>query len=743
MSMIWENGQAVSEKDAGGGIYSKLTITSDGWSGVPIDGTQGDPELRKFQFDIEMTAYPLEDPTAEYHLKTFDYSYGYTRQFQEAHPVIVGISLEHMGFIPYGGSNPNLGENQFLGWNGINSYVGAWGGLTTDTTPTLSAQYGNLNVYGYDYSRPNYTGQSLNVEFANIGTGDNYNALNLITQDIGNWPRHSETTIKTDLPIFATDADLMTYVNSGGTDTSKILNIGGEPTPEEDYEQQFKYWYIKNKWGHNTRNIDTGSRTAKNYRFTPKRKGISFVKHTPTAAEPWDRVLVNYEDYEALYAAWGEDADEDFGPNPGVITTQFLSKSISFGANDYYTRFAFDTNIPLWNTQQDADDYFNGLKDITEADNYAYIARQDAAVLNPDMPGTDIDEATATRTNGMRFSYGVRLYEITNIELSNLMQEMFNPANVEDVIEGNKLMGANTINAVSGVMYLPLADLSEICELGSDANIKIGSWESQQAHGKRIISNEGTIDCGSFFYNPVYLDFRDFEPYNLLFFNGPFVGMHQLTVSKYLNKTVSVKYNIDVCTGGIVCALFADNIMIDVFDGTCGASRPISATDNNAYINSIVSAITGASSQASGSVEGITNSVSAVGKAATTGGALAAGGATLGAVGVAGGVAASGIFTAYQVKNAVDNPPQMHRGSLAGNLAYYLNTKPTFLIFSKKCFRPENEQIVVGYPSGHGGTVGSFSGFLSCSAVKLANGFVGTAAEEAEILEIMKGGVHL
>lgn len=719
--------------------HSKYIIRSNGWSGKVIKTSGDTQEDRTFKFYGKMTISGSQEGT----LETEENAYVERNEINVSY---LGISLEHFGEY-YHQNWPNNHTNQIIGFEPLgqtteNSYeVPSYGAKSTDSNPTFQAM--NIISEGYTNNIEQQAHGAERVTNIAIGTVSGYRGLmscEMKPYNGGGWVYDLTVEIETDLPIFETDADLMVYCNSRGEDTSTIKNISD---PEEEYTEQFKYWYIKNKWGHNTRNIDTGSRTAKNYRFTPKRRGIAFVKHTPTASEPWDRVLVNYEDYEALYAAWGEDADEDFGPNPGVITTQFLSKSISFGANDYYTRFAFDTNIPLWNTQQDADDYFNGLKDITEADNYAYIARQDAAVLNPDMPGTDIDEATATRTNGMRFSYGVRLYEITNIELSNLMQEMFDPANVEDVIEGNKLFGANTMDAVSGVMYLPLADLSEICELGSEANIKIGSWESQNARGKRIISNEGTIDCGSFFYNPVYLDFRDFEPYNLLFFNGPFVGMHQLTVSKYLNKTVSVKYNIDVCTGGIVCSLFADNIMIDVFDGTCGASRPISATDNNAYINSIVSAITGASSQASGSIEGITNSVSAAGKAATTGGALAAGGATLGAVGVAGGVAASGIFTAYQVKNAVDNPPQMHRGSLAGNLAYYLNSKPTFLIFSKKCFRPENEQIVVGYPSGHGGTVGGFSGFLSCSAVKLANGFVGTASEEAEILELMKGGIHL
>lgn len=741
MSMTWEGGQAVCEKDAGGGIYGKLTIMSDGWSGVPVDGTQSDPDLRKFQFDIEMTSYPTTDPTAEYYIKTLESSYGYTRQFQEAHPVLVGISLEHMGFIPYGGSNPDLGEIQFLGWSGINSYVGAWGGLTTDQTPTLSAQYGNLNVYGYEYSRPNYSGQSLNVEFANVSAGDNYNAFNLILNDIGNWPRHSECTIKTDLPIFATDADLMTYVNSGGTDTSKILNVGVEPTPEEEYDKQFQFWFIKNKWGHNTRNTESSSNTKKNYRFYPKRNGICFIKHTPTDAEPYDRILYNYSEYDAKYAAWGEEDDDDFVNNPNV-TTHFLARSISFGQNDYYTKFDYETNIPMWNTQQDADDYFNGLKDISEADNYAYISRQDNEILNPDLPGTDIDELTEVGTNGMRYSYGNRLYEITNLELSSLMAELFQPANVQSIIDGNKLFGSNTMEAVSGVIYIPLTSLDAVCEMGNLANVKIGSWESQNAQGRRIIKNEGTIDCGSFFYNRIYKDYRDYEPYNLLFVNLPFCGCHQLTISKYLDKTVSVKYNIDITTGGIVCSLFADNILVDVFEGTCGASRPISATDNNAYINNIVSAITGASSQAQGSITGISNAVGTVGKAANAG-ALATGGAAFAAIGVAGAAGASGVYTAYQIKQAVDNPPQMHRGSLAGNLAYSLNTHPTFLFYTKRTIRPENELSLIGYPSGHGGIVGSFSGFLQCSAFKLANGFTGTERERMDILSIMRSGIYI
>lgn len=716
----WE----ITNPGSSGTAHGKIQLVSNGWSGeiVKNDGTNN-----HFQFDVTgQGSYAGDSYTIA---ATGGYVFGSAGQ-------IIGISLEHMGEITEVASGQQT--VQFLGMkNGESDYLEfcpAWGAYETDTEITLD--HSTINVETITINENEYVDRPI----AQISMPYVYAGIRTLCD--GNWYAvDCDITITTDLPIFETDADLLAYCRSGGTDTSHILNPAEEPDPEEEYNEQFKFWYIKNKWGHNTRNTESSNNTKKNYRFYPKRKGICFIKHTPTESEPYDRILYNYSGYDAKYAAWGEEDDDDFVNNPNV-TTHFLTKSISFGQNGYYTRFAFETNIPLWNNQQDADDYFNGLKDISEADNYAYISRQDNAILNPDLPGTDIDELTEVGTNGMRYSYGNRLYEITNIELSSLMNELFTPANFQDIIDGNKLFGSNTMEAVSGVIYIPLTSLDAVCAMGSLANVKIGSWESQQAQGRRIISNEGTIDCGSFFYNRVYQDYRDYEPYNLLFVNLPFCGCHQLTISKYIDKTVSVKYNIDITTGGIVCSLFADNIMVDVFEGTCGASRPISATDNNAYINNIVGAITGASSQAQGSIMGLSNAVGAVGKAANVG-AVAAGGAALGATLGAGAVGASGIFTAYQVKQAVDNPPQMHRGSLAGNLAYSLNTHPTFLFYTKRTIRPENELSLIGYPSGHGGVVGSFSGFLQCSAFKLANGFTGTERERQDILSIMRAGIYI
>lgn len=721
-------------------VRGEFIIESDGWSGRPYIYDADDPPTCPIEYEATIrTSDGTSTSTGRVNCEI-----RFNAGWSSYNGSIIGIALEDCIAILNEGTSS---ERCYIGPQlGPEGNFCTWGGVPNDTS--------HQNIYGSDIQIRNF--DAVLYDGSEIHNSGDWVSLYESGGDYGirwwanaypfeqilryEWAWREQTLrLKTDLPIFQTHADLMEYVNSGGTYTDKILNIGGDP--EEEYNEQFDFWFVKNKWGHNTRNVDSNANTTKNYRFYPKRKGICFIKHTPTASEPYDRILYNYSGYEPYYAAWGETADEDFAPNPGTLTTHFLSKSISFGPNDYYTKFDFDTNIPLWNTQQDADDYFNGLKDINEADNYAYIARQDNAILNPDLPGTDIDESTTLGTNGMRYSYGNRLYEITNVELSNLMTELFQPATVQSVIDGNKLFGSNTMEAVSGVIYIPLTSLDAVCDLGSLANVRIGSWESQQAQGRRIIKNEGTIDCGTFFYNRTYNDYRDYEPYNLLFANLPFCGCHQLTISKYIDKTVGVSYNIDITTGAIVCKLTADGLLVDIFDGTCGASRPISATDNNAYINNVVSAITGASSQASGAIEGITNTVGVVGKA-TSAGAVAAGGAALGGALFAGGIAASGVYTAYQLKNAVDNPPQMHRGSLVGNLAYNLNTKPTFLFYSKRTIRPENELAVVGYPSGHGGTIGTFNGFLSCGAVKLAN-FNGTKAEEAELFEILKGGIYI
>ena len=550
---------------------------------------------------------------------------------------------------------------------------------------------------------------------------------------------YNMTNIATNIPLFDTLEHAKDYLEHPDHLTGLLNQV--EADPEDDYSKQFDFYYIKECVGHNTRNVISTGNTKVNLRFFPKTKGIAFIQHTPTASEPWDRELVKYNGYTAYSAPWGVDDDEEFTQAQN-FPTHYLSSSISFGMNDYYTKFEWDSNILMFRNMQEVEDFYNGIIGPENALNYDYISRIDNTVNTPDMPGLD-QEKTSFKTNGMQYGYGCRLYAITNLELASLFNELFDPANLQDILDGNKLFGQDGISqSITGILYLPLTDLSDICELGNLANIKIGSWQSSQAQGKRINNNDKIIDCGTFTFTPTYRDFRDFSPYTKLYIATGFWGFHELDIAKYYNKTINVKVAIDVTTGATCLQLIANGMLMDVFQGTCGASRPFVATDNNAYMNNIISAISGATNNAAGNVSGVASAVGDAGQLASAGGAVGAVGGVAGVAVAGAGVVGSGIFAGYNIKNAVDNPPQMTRGNLSGNLAYYSANKINFVVAQKRTIRPENELSTIGYPSGHGGKIRQFSGYLKASAVKFSN-FSGTKAELAELMSILSQGIYL
>lgn len=718
-----------------GGAKSTIKITSDGWSGKVIHSNASDTEDRSFRLYFKF------DYHNNYDTNLYGTMYGGTYpdsdngglvQYQ-GNDYIVGISLEHMGENLEG----SVKHNQFLGMSGYN-YAAAWGARSTDNALTLLPDKIQIRNNFGDWQGVDFE----NLTTANIATLNNHNhaAFNHTVRSDGNWSARQVLEIDTDLPIFETDADLLQFCRSGGTNTSKILNLAN---PEEDYKTQFDYWFIYSTSGKNTRNVVSPSNVSDFLRFMPKDQNkdkICFLWHEPTKQEPWTLELHYYNSIPA-YRSDSENGEYAITEN---VPWKYLDRSISFGSNDYYTSFRWLSNIPRADSLQQMEDYFNGVIDITEMSNYDQIARIDNSIIDPNFIGTDKDELTSLGTNGMQYGYGCRLYAITNLELAALFNELFDPLKLQDILDGQKIFGSDGITeSIAGILYLPLSDLSDICGLGALSYIKIGSWQSENAQGRRINNNSGIIDVGSFTWTPTYNDFRDFEPYTMAFIETGFWGFHELQISKYYNKTVSCKVAIDCATGATSLMLFGDGILLDCFEGTCGASRPFVATDNNAYMNNIISAVTGASNGASAGINNVGAAVADAGKLSTAGGAVGAAATGIGAVGVAGGIAASGIFAGYNIKNAVDSPPQISRGNLSGNLGYYANNKISFIIAQKRTIVPENREAVIGLPSGHGAPVGSFAGFLSCSAFKLADGFTGTDEERAEIMEIMRGGIYL
>lgn len=554
--------------------------------------------------------------------------------------------------------------------------------------------------------------------------------------------------ISTNVPLFDTYEHAEEYLKDlTNMTTEGLLNGVEQADPEAAYDAAERYWYINNVWGHNSKNRKYYHQ-VRNYRFYPKNGKICLVKHTPTPEEPynWELWFANGYDWFSAPAY-----SEDYQPTSN-ITRNALSKDILFTDDDYYTVFSWDTNIHRVKNEEDAAKYLRDELDPSEfLDFKERVNDNPSDPLAPDFGSEIID--TPTGTNGQHYNIaGCRMYAMGGTELSQFFLELFDPTKITDILDGTKLFGSNEINALLGCMYLPISDISTICDMGGTDKIFVGSWRSSIAEGTRIAQNNHTIVMGTATISEQYGSELDYEPWTQLYIMLPYCGVYQLQCSKYIGRAVRCEYAVDVVTGACTAYLYAGEVggerglLLDSFDGNMGSQRAITAVDQAQYVSNIVNGVMAGSATVSSGASMVGRAAHQAAGMGTIGGAAGvAGAAGIGAgIGVAGvGVAASGIYKGFEILQAADTIPMSTRGGNAGNLGYFGIQKPMFIVIRRACVRPQNEKEVIGYPSGQGGTVGSFYGYLKCSAFKIANGFTGSQQELNEIIDIMSAGIYL
>lgn len=694
-----------------------ITIMSPGWSGKVIKRDAADIEDRSFILDVSADVRNFDGGQNSHGSG----GGGYVNY--NADGAIIGISLEHFGVYP-DGTTYTEGGVQCLGRDstGVNA-IPAYGATETDNA--LTVEDGGLYVSEYKYTAgqdPEVTQTDISIRY--VGN-NNYKCFDMPCRIYGNWGAHSTATIITDLPIFATDADLLEYCNSGGYVIDNMLN---KSDPQQEYNDALECWYIHNVWGHNTMDVRNYT-DYRNYKFYPMSGKICLYKRIQNDNQPYDYGLLNYTGYNVQTGPAFSDANT---PYSGAIETNYIMNNARFGANDYYTVFSHDTNIPIFETLDQATDYINDLIDISEALNYADIVRDQSTVIPPEFGEEDAETEIGTNEQAYNIA-GFHLYEVSHSELSSFFLEIFDPdPNVTDaILEGTKLFSGNEINAIMSCMYLPISDISKICTMGSTAKITVGTWTADHSEGTRIAKNDVIIPMGSAFFPYVYNSEQDFEPYQQLYVQLPYCGTHQIQISKVIGKTVRCDYAVSVVDGSCKALLFADDILIDEFTGNMGSMRPITAADAAQYVSNVVSGIMDM-------VPGIGAGASAV----KSGVEAASMGGVAGAMVQAGAIATTGVYKGFELLQAELTPPMSTHGSASGAISYFGVQKPHFIICQRAAVRPANEQQVIGYPSGQGGKIGSFSGYLKCSAVKLLD-FPGTAKELSDLHDILSKGIYL
>lgn len=726
--MEWDGSQAKCEKtlvdQASSRIASGSIIITGTWSGKVVRTDAEDFEDRSFKFDCVGGAIHVNNNT------DIEAHGGYVGRATGANTAIIGISLEHIGL--YVQAEDVHEWVQMLGWDDNGNDVATWGAKINATA--LTVKYNS--IYLTDVTKIVNGGTPTISHDQAIRNGLSVNgssspiSVELYPSFGQNRSDRADLTIDTDLPIFATDADLLEYCNSEGAVTNKILNVG--ETPEERFIKDQKYYKIKNLYARGSGSTWTPVKTI-NYRIKPVGGKICLYYHKPTANEPYEWVLYNYSGYD-IYRSPSivNDDDEDFTLTTN-IERHYLEHSVKFGDASYRVNI-FDSDVPKWQSKEDADDYIRGDKDITEALNYDYIARTNQEILGPEIGLADAGNDNGH--NGMVYSYGARMYVMSSSHLAGFFADVFNTANIDDILDGTKLFGANQINAISGIMYFPCA-ISEFCDITSEgATPHVGTWVCPTATSNGyVVKNNKLIDCGGDFLKPIYGDFRDLEPYQQLWVTLPFCGTHQLQLTKYLNRYISFKYSIDAVTGACACHIYADGIEMDTFEGVCSSQRCISAIDQTTYLSNVIGSVNSA----------LTSGVSGVSSGAQAIGGLMSGNVGSVVGGSAGmlGAGASGILGAYNVMQAVDNPPMTTRGGSSGCLGFFGCTQIHLHFYQKKTVKPVHALMLCGAPSNVSGTVSSFAGFLKCSTFKMSDGFTGTNDELNEIMQLMSNGIYV
>lgn len=570
--------------------------------------------------------------------------------------------------------------------------------------------------------------------------------------------------VSTNIPIFDTEAHAKAYLSDESGETDEGIVNPVLPDYEEEYLLDQKFYFIHNSFTHYYHGTTT--KYWRNYRFKPGYDSkIRLYRVKPNTSRYYTMVLIVPSGMTRYVAPEGDYNTSSFVEDEDTLQTHYCEYSFQISRvaprDEMVVTSPLKTNIPIFGSREDATKYANDELSIEDALNYSDILAFENQLPQPEFGEEDAE--TETGINGQTYMAGSAVYVLTRSEMIAFFTEIFkiqDPSFINAFKDGNLLFGDNQANSIIGCMYFPF-DAAEVCSLESGSgSIWVGGWQSQNATGRKVNMNDKVITVGEVFLSDMYQDVRDYEPYTQLFIQLPYCGTYQLSIQKYINKTVKIQYAVDIFTGACTALIYANNILLDSMDGMIGSQRPVTGrtaanmlqaiTRGSASVAAGVAGGAKAGMALAGAGEAVFaggESVAALGIGAGTGtviasNALAVAGIGAGAAG-AGIAAVAGVDMMYKAKNAYADPPMSTRGQYSGNLGMFSNQKVHFIVAMRHNHRPENELDVYGYPSGRGGLIGSFSGFLKSSCVQLADGFVGSVQERNEILQMIAKGIYI
>ena len=293
----------------------------------------------------------------------------------------------------------------------------------------------------------------------------------------------------------------------------------------------------------------------------------------------------------------------------------------------------------------------------------------------------------------------ITLFNPSVSQLRNLANYMW--SGLFDIDTFRKIF-ADPMDCILGLSIVPVD-----VPAGGSASVMVGNIDtgiSMTTASAQYVE----VNCGSVSIEENYGAYLDYEPYTKAELYLPYIGIHAISIDDIMNKTVTIKYHIDILSGACVAYVQCGSSVLYSFIGQCASSIPITGNDWTNVINGVLSI------------------------AGSIGSMVATGGATAPTQ-----IASIASTAVNSMKPSIEKSGSMSGtgGMLGIQTPYLIITRPRQAI-------PAGQNRFIGYPAFITEILGNIHGYTEVESIHL-EGIQATGAELSEIETILKSGVIL
>lgn len=394
-----------------------------------------------------------------------------------------------------------------------------------------------------------------------------------------------------------------------------------------------------------------------------------------------------------------------------------------------YKENVSDAYYPTWDSDRYnlIDAYYNWTPE--DDDPYTGVGDNDIEGGGGDFDDTSVDiDFPPTPVISVADAGFVSLLTPTLSQIQALSSYMwstsFDPAQV-------KKLFANPMDVFIGMSILPINIPSSRTKTISIAGINTG-LVMNLADSQFVNVDFGTLTIKT----GTGGSYLDYSPYTKASIFLPYIGWRDIDIDEIMNKTLHLKYCVDIVSGGCVAWLKCGGSVLYEWTGQCAVNIPLTSIDFTSTASAAISAVGHIGSAIGGMISGGASG-------AMSGAALGPGGMIAGAIGGGIGSAINGV--AGLAQDALNAKPTFPKSGSLGGPAGVMGHQQAYICLHRPAMaRPKYQNKYMGYPSFITRKVSDLvgTGFNAFSDIRLQGlGLLDT--EIAELTALLKGGVYL